>query len=51
MDYKNEKEMKKKKKAYGKAMREASVVEGPADVLNSVKHKGKILGKYNALIY
>lgn len=51
MDYKNEERMKKKLKAYDKAMREASVVEGPANVLGKNKHKGKILGKYNDLIY
>ncbi len=45
------KRMKKKYKAYSKAMEEASVVEGPADVLKKVKHKGKILGKYNSYIY
>ena len=51
MDYKNTKRMKKKDKAYSEAMKEASVVEGPANVLGNVKHKGKILGEYNALIY
>jgi hypothetical protein len=32
-------------------MEKASIVEGPANVLSEVKHKGKILGKYNDLIY
>jgi hypothetical protein len=51
MNYSNNKRMKKKAKAYSKAMRKASVVEGPSNVLEEVKHKGKVLGKYNDLIY
>ncbi len=51
MDYKNTKNMKKKSKAYSEAMKEASIVRSPANVLKDVKHKGKILGKYNELIY
>lgn len=51
MDNGNKKRIKKKHKAYSEAMESASVVEGPADVLKDVKHKGKILGKYNSYIY
>lgn len=51
MDYDDSKRMKEKHKKYSKAMREASTVEGPANVLRKVKHKGKVLGKYNNLIY
>ena len=40
-----------KAKAYSKAIKKASVVESPANVLEKIKHKGKILGKYNDLIY
>lgn len=51
MDYDDSEKMKEKHKKYSKAMKDASVVEGPADVLKKVKHRGKILGKYNSLIY
>jgi len=51
MGNKKNKRLKKKLKAYDEAMEEASVVEGPANILGRVRHKGKILGKYNALIY
>lgn len=42
---------KKEQEWYNKALKEASTVESPSNVKKNIKHKGKVLGKYNDLIY
>ena len=42
---------KKKQEAYNKAMREASVVRSPSNILGKRRKKAKVLGEYNQYIY